>query len=494
MSGFPFTKILVANRGEIACRVIRVVHKLGLTSVAVFHAVDANARHVNEADEAVELTGDTPVAAHLDARQLIAAAKATGAGAIHPGYGFLSENADFAHAVEDAGLIFIGPDAKTISLMGDKVSSRNFAKEHGIPVAPSVLPTEDLGAFARHVEEIGFPVLIKASAGGGGKGMSIVREPGELLKAVQIAASEAERYFGDGRIYAEVYIDRPRHIEVQVLGDGKGNVIHLHERECSIQRRFQKVIEEAPSSQLTDKKAAEICDAAVRLAVAAKYRNAGTVEFILGEDGQFFFLEMNTRLQVEHPVTEEITGIDLVEAQFRLAAGEGLPCRQEDLSKSGHAIECRICAEDADNNFLPATGRIAYLNIPSAPWLRFEHGLVQGQSVTADFDPMLAKLVIHGATREQAIERTLQALGNLSLLGVTTNVDYLVRLIKNPAFQAGEIHTGFIDEHANQLGPTPMDPSEEDHILVAAALGFREFRQMVFDVPDLHASIGYWRN
>ena len=494
MTDYPFTKILIANRGEIACRVIRAIRSMGLTSVAVHHAVESSARHVRDADEAIELTGETPVAAHLDIDQIIAAAKATGAGAIHPGYGFLSENPAFARAVKAAGLAFIGPDETTIALMGDKISSRDFAAEHGVPVAPSVQPTEDLDAFLAEVEKIGFPVLIKASAGGGGKGMNIVRSAAELAQASRLAASEAQRYFGDGRIYAELYVERPRHIEVQVLGDGTGEVIHLFERECSIQRRFQKIVEEAPSSQLSEDKANEICEAAVRLAKAAKYRNAGTVEFILGADGRFFFLEMNTRLQVEHPVTEDITGIDLVRAQIDVAAGHGLPGTQDTITKTGHSIECRICAENPDQNFMPETGRIDFLHIPEAPWLRFEHGLDQGRAVTSDFDPMLAKLVAHGATRAEATERAIAALKDLAVLGVTTNIDYLIRVLDSDAFREARLHTGFADEHAEVLKPRLLTEAEEDRHLVAAALGFREFRDMVFGVPELQAAIGQWRN
>lgn len=494
MTDTSFQRILIANRGEIACRVIRTIHTMGLTAIAVHHAVEAEARHVRMADVAVELTGDTPVAAHLDIAQIIAAAQASGAEAIHPGYGFLSENAAFAQAVSDAGLVFIGPDAATIALMGDKISSRNFAAAQGVPVAPSVLPTDDLDAFVAGVAVIGFPVLIKASAGGGGKGMSIVREPTALREAARIAASEALRYFGDGRVYAELYVERPRHIEVQVLGDGAGGAIHLWERECSIQRRFQKVIEEAPAASLDPAKAAEICAAAVRLAEAVRYRNAGTVEFILRDDGKFFFLEMNTRLQVEHPVTEEITGLDLVRAQIDIAAGRGLPVTQEAVTQTGYAIECRICAEDPARNFMPATGRIDVLHIPQAPWLRFEHGLDPGHAVTAAFDPMLAKLVVHGATRTEAIDRAIAALRDLDILGVTTNTDYLIRVLDSAPFRAGALHTGFIAEHAAALDAPRLETTPDDRALVAAALGLREFRKLVFDVPDLQAAIGGWRN
>ena len=491
---YPFTRILIANRGEIACRVIRAVQQMGLTAIATYHAVEATARHVREADEAVELKGDTPVAAHLDIPGIIEAARATGAEAIHPGYGFVSENAAFARAVEEAGLTFIGPAADTIALMGDKISSRDFARDHGVPVAPSVMPTEDLDAFAEEAGKIGFPLLIKASAGGGGKGMSIVREASELREAARHASSEAQRYFGDGRVYAELYVERPRHIEVQVLGDGEGEVIHLFERECSVQRRFQKIIEEAPSAPLPDGLATEICEAAVRLAKAANYRNAGTVEFILGQDGRYFFLEMNTRLQVEHPVTEMITGIDLVRAQIDVAAGRGLPCTQADLTQTGHSIECRICAENAEADFRPETGRIAYLSMPEAPWLRMEHALDDGQKVTADFDPMLAKLVVHGDTRAQAVDRAIDALSDLSILGVTTNIDYLARVLGTAAFREGALHTAFVQEHAESLAPAELEQGEQDRVLIAAALGFHEFRQLVFDVPDLQAAIGHWRN
>ncbi|PKP85622.1 MAG: biotin carboxylase, partial [Alphaproteobacteria bacterium HGW-Alphaproteobacteria-2] len=298
----PIAKVLVANRGEIAARIIRSLDRLGIASVAVHHAVEAKAVHVRMAGEAVALSGDTPVSAHLDAGQIIAAARATGADAIHPGYGFLSENAGFARAVEAAGLVFVGPSADVIALMGDKISARNFAQAQGVPVAPSVLPTGDIDTFVNAAANIGFPLLIKAAAGGGGKGMSIVHRPEDLREAARLAASEAQRYFGDGRVYAELYVENPRHIEVQILGDGKGGAIHLWERECSVQRRFQKIVEEAPAPNLGADLRARICESALRLTKAAKYRNAGTVEYILGADGRFFFLEMNTRLQVEHPV------------------------------------------------------------------------------------------------------------------------------------------------------------------------------------------------
>ena len=490
----PFRKVLIANRGEIACRILRTLDACGLASVAVHHAVEAHSPHVREAGEAIEIFGDTPVAAHLDGEQIIAAALRVGADAIHPGYGFLSENARFAAAVEQAGLVFIGPDAQTISLMGDKISARDFARARGVPVAPSITPSGDGDVFLAQAETIGFPLLIKAAAGGGGKGMSIVRSVDQLGEAARIAASEAQRYFGDGRIYAETYVERPRHIEVQIAGDGEGGALHLHERECSVQRRFQKIVEEAPAPNLDPGLREDICAAAVRLVAAARYRNLGTVEFILGADGRFFFLEMNTRLQVEHPVTEEITGLDLVRLQLEIAAGFGLAEAPRPAPRRGHAIECRICAEDPERDFLPETGTLAALETPRAPYLRFENALRKGQRITGDFDPMLAKLVVHGADRAEAIARTIAALSELALLGVRTNVDYLARLINHPAFRAGDLHTGFINQHAAELGATPADDAVTDAAVIAAALGLRDFRGIAFDTPEPHASIGRWRN
>jgi propionyl-CoA carboxylase alpha chain/3-methylcrotonyl-CoA carboxylase alpha subunit/acetyl-CoA/propionyl-CoA carboxylase biotin carboxyl carrier protein len=486
--------VLIANRGEIACRILRTLRSVNVGSVAIHHAVESGARHVRMADEAFEIRGDTPVAAHLDGGQIIDVALRSGADAIHPGYGFLSENAPFAKAVKEAGLVFIGPDSETIELMGDKISARNFARAQGVPVAPSVTPTGDFDAFRAAAEGIGFPLLIKAAAGGGGKGMSIVRDARELAEAGRIASSEALRYFGDGRIYAETYVERPRHIEVQVVGDGEGGAIHLFERECSVQRRFQKIIEEAPATNLPESLREEICSAAVRLAAAARYRNVGTVEFILGADGRFFFLEMNTRLQVEHPVTEMITGLDLVRIQLDIAAGRGLPFAQAGATAKGHAIECRICAEDPERDFMPATGTIRYLDAPSAPYLRFENALDSGQKVTSDFDPMLAKIVVHGATREEAIYRAIAALEDLALLGVQTNIDYLARVLAHPAFRVGDLHTGFVKQHASTLAPPGLDATTRDALLIAAALGFREFRDIAFGVPEPYATMGRWRN
>ncbi|MGE0733480.1 MAG: acetyl/propionyl/methylcrotonyl-CoA carboxylase subunit alpha [Alphaproteobacteria bacterium] len=488
------TKILIANRGEIAVRIARTLRTLGIRSVALYHAAEADALHAREADEAQEILGATPVAAYLDIAQIVGAAHRAGADAVHPGYGFLSENAEFASAVAGAGLVWIGPPAEAIRLMGHKVTARNFVRDRGFPVAPSAEDDADPRRFHERAAAIGFPLLIKAAAGGGGKGMHIVRSAAELDERIATARREAERYFGNGAVYAERFVEQPRHIEVQILADAHGNVIHLGERECSIQRRFQKIIEEAPSPALTPVLREKICAAAVGIAKAAGYVNAGTVEFILGQDGEFYFLEMNTRLQVEHPVTEAITGLDLVEQQVRVARGEKLRLSQSDVRFLGHAIECRICAEDADADFVPATGRILLLRPPQGPAVRFDSGLLEGQSVTTSFDPMLAKLIVHGADRAQAIARMRAALQNLVLLGVTTNADFLDRVMAQPAFAAGALHTGFIEQHAPALAPAAPAADLVPVLLAAAADADRDFRDLLAHVPEPHASMGAWRN
>lgn len=489
-----FGKVLIANRGEIVCRVSRTLGEMGIASAGVYHDADRHSGHLAAVDEAHEITGETPVAAHLDGGQLIDLALRVGADAIHPGYGFLSENAQFAEAVASAGLTFIGPDAASIRLMGDKLRSRAFAAEHGVPVAPSVEPTSDMDAFVAEASGIGFPLLVKASAGGGGKGMSIVRSADELAGKAALAAGEAERYFADGRIYAERYVERPRHIEVQVMGDGAGNVVHLFERDCSVQRRFQKIIEEAPAPDLDDGLRQQIIQAGVTLAAAANYLNAGTVEFILAPDGAFYFLEMNTRLQVEHPVTELITGLDLVRMQIEIAAGQGLSVTQDQITATGHAIECRICAEDPENDFLPETGRIERLRAPSGAGVRLDSALSEGQPVTADFDPMLAKLIVHAQDRTAACASACNALGDLTLLGVGTNTDYLMRVIAHDAFATGAVHTGLLSEAAGDLTGGAQDEEHRDAALVAMLLGEPGFCALLASCPEPYASIGHWRN
>ncbi len=478
-----FRKVLVANRGEIACRVIRTLRSLGIASVAVYHFLDRDAPHVLAADERVELRGQVPVGAYLDGAQVLAACRATGAEALHPGYGFLAENAEFAEACARAGVTFIGPSPAAMRMLGDKLRSRELAAAAGVPVSQGVVIGEG------DPSALGFPLLIKASAGGGGKGMKIVRAAAELDAQVALARSEAERYFGDPRVYAERLIERPRHIEVQVLGDGAGNCIPLGLRECSIQRRYQKIIEEAPAAT-TALPGAAIIEAGLAIARAASYGNAGTVEFIVDPSGRFTFLEMNTRLQVEHPVTELVTGIELVEAQLRIAAGEPLPATPV---LRGHAIECRICAEEPEHGFRPATGTIGVLRLPTGPGVRVDSGIREGQAVTAAFDSLLLKLVTTGATRTEAIARMHVALIDLVILGVPTNIDYLARIIETEAFQAGELHTGFLDEHAAVLAPT-RNPALEAAATLAAELADPEVQRTLHGVPEPYASMGGFRN
>ena len=485
--------VLVANRGEIAVRILRTVKALGLEGAIVHHAVDAGSPGVAMADRVAEIGGATPVAAYLDCEQIIAAALALGARAIHPGYGFLSENAGFARKVAEAGLVFVGPTPEAIDLMGDKVRARAFVEKHGFPVAPSAIEDDDPKTFQKRALSVGFPLLIKPAAGGGGKGMRIVRDPASLGEEIARARSEGQRYFGDGRLYVERFVENPRHIEVQVLGDAHGNVVHLFERECSVQRRFQKIIEEAPSPALKASERAKICETARGIAAAAGYRNAGTVEFIYGQ-GQFYFLEMNTRLQVEHPVTEMITGLDLVAEQLRVAAGEKLSFAQPDIKTSGHAIELRIYAESPARGFAPTTGRVLKLRAPSGGGVRFDSGIVEGQHVSAAFDPMLAKLIVHGPDREAARTHALAALRQLAVLGCETNACFLQRVVSHPTFAAGEVHTGFLDAHAEIAAEPQPTPETIVKLLAVAALTLRPIRDAADAVPDVHAAIGEWRN
>jgi acetyl/propionyl-CoA carboxylase alpha subunit len=487
-------KALIANRGEIACRIIRTLSQERIATVAVYHHEDRHAPHVSMADVAVELEADVPTAAYLDQAQIIDVARRMGADAIHPGYGFLSENAGFAERVESSGIVFIGPSAAAIRLMGDKIRAREFALKEGVPVAPSAVQDGSLEQFVERAAGVGFPLLIKAASGGGGKGMRIVHEAAELADSVREAAGEAQRYFGDGRVYAERYIERPRHIEVQILGDGSGNVIHLYERECSIQRRYQKIIEESPAPNLVDETREAMCAAAVRLASAARYRNAGTIEFVLAPDGAFYFLEMNTRLQVEHPVTEKVLGIDLVREQLRIACGGSLSFAQGDLRPRGHAIECRICAEEPEHGFRPATGRVGVLRIPQGENVRFDGGIRAGLPVTPAFDSLLAKLIAWDPTRAGAAATLERALTDLVILGVPTNVDYLARVIRHPEFLAGRLHTGFLTEHAAELAEPDASQDAEVAVAIAAALADADFRRSAFGVPEPHASIGKWCN
>ena len=494
VNGWPFRRVLIANRGEIALRIVRTVQALGLEAVTVYHAADASTPAVAAADQAIEIAGATPVAAYLDGGQIIAAARASSAGAIHPGYGFLSENARFARQVAEAGIVFVGPTADAIELMGDKVRARAFVAEGGFPVAPSAIEDDDPKTFSERARAVGFPLLIKPAAGGGGKGMRIVREAAVLDEEIVRARSEGTRYFGDGRLYVERYVERPRHIEVQVLGDAQGNVVHLFDRECSIQRRFQKIVEEAPSPALDESERRRICDIAVGIARAAGYRNAGTIEFIYGR-GEFYFLEMNTRLQVEHPVTEMITGIDLVAEQLHVAAGDPLRFTQAELAIHGHAIEYRIYAESPARGFVPTTGRIVEMALPeTGPDVRVDTGISKGQVVTAAFDPMLAKLVVHGNDRAAACARGYDALAALAVLGCETNTAFLHRLTAEPDFAAGALHTGFLDEHPALAADPPVSAELANKLIAAASLSLRPVRDAADAVPELFSAMGAWRN
>jgi acetyl-CoA carboxylase biotin carboxylase subunit len=467
-------KVLIANRGEIAVRIIRTCRAMGVGSVAVYSEADADAPHVRLADEAV-LIGPAPAReSYLVVEKLVAAAAKSGADAIHPGYGFLAENARFAAAVNDAGLTFIGPPPQAIATMGDKVAARALMEKAGVPVVPAtpVLPPEP-NAFAAAATTLGFPVVIKAAAGGGGKGMRIVRRTDDLPEAVAGAAREATSAFGDGRIYLERYLERPRHVEVQVFADTHGKVVHLGERECSIQRRHQKIVEESPSPAVDAALRAAITDAGVRAAAAVDYVGAGTIEFLLDAQGRFYFLEMNTRLQVEHPVTEWITGLDLVREQILVARGEPLSfgdvaTRGQSIGTRGHAIECRLYSEDPAHGFLPATGTVHVLGEPSGAWVRFDSGIAAGSRIGVDYDPLLAKLSTFGATREEARTRMVAALRETVLLGVVTNRDYLLAVVAHPAFAAGATHTEFLAEHF--AGWTPPAGHHADTAAVLAAL------------------------
>lgn len=489
------TKVLIANRGEIACRILRTLDRMGIPGVGVYHSVDADAPAATLAAEAVEIYGPTPVAAYLDGEQMIAACKKAGADAVHPGFGFLAENAGFARRLTEEGITFIGPRPETMDLMGNKVAARAFCIDHGFSLVPSVTEADTGEAFVRSARDIGMPVLIKAAAGGGGKGMHIVRNPEDLEQAVRLAREEAMRAFGNPEVYAEHYVEEPRHIEVQVMADQSGNVIHLGERECSIQRRFQKIIEESPAPCLSPELRQEICDTAVEIVRKARYQNAGTVEFLLAPDNAFYFLEMNTRLQVEHPVTEMVTGLDLVELQIRVARGEPLHLSQDQITASGHAIELRLYAEDPDNDFLPATGTLLSYELPeTGQGVRIENGFAQGMQVSSAFDPMLAKLIVHGQDRGQAIERALQALDMTLVLGVTTNIGYLAGILSHPAYMSGQVNTGFIPRYHEALVPQPLSREQRNLLLAAAALSSREFTDPAFHAPEPYASLGNWRN
>ena len=462
-----FHTILIANRGEIACRVIRTARRLGIRTVAVYSQADADAQHVRQADEAWPIGGPRPQDSYLRGDAIIEVALRTGAEAIHPGYGFLSENADFADAVEAAGLVFIGPSSASMRRMGSKAGAKELMQAAGVPVVPGYTGADQSAdVLARAADRIGYPLMIKAAHGGGGKGMRIVRSAAEFLPNLESCQREAANAFGRDRVLLERYIEQPRHIEIQVFGDSHGQVIHLNERECSAQRRYQKVLEESPSPFLTPELRAAIGAAAVQAAHAIDYANAGTVEFIVAPDGSFYFMEINTRLQVEHPVTELVTGLDLVEWQLRIAAGAPLPLGQDAVRQDGHAIEVRLYAEDPEAGFLPGSGRLERLRLPApGPHVRIDSGVVEGDTVTIFYDPMIAKLVVWDEDRGRALARLRDALAHCEIEGPKSNIGFLERLVRHPTVVDGSIDTGYLDRHLDEF--LPQEKADEQLLLAA---------------------------
>ncbi len=499
-----FTKILIANRGEIACRVIKTARKMGIATVAVYSEADKDARHVDLADESV-LIGPAPSReSYLQADRIIAACKQTGAQAIHPGYGFLSENEAFARRVEEEGIVFIGPKHQSIAAMGDKIASKKLAIEAGVNTIPGYNDViESPEAAVEIARGIGYPVMIKASAGGGGKGLRVAFNDKETQEGFAACRNEARNSFGDDRVFIEKFVEEPRHIEIQVLGDAHGHIVYLHERECSIQRRHQKVIEEAPSPFISNVTRKAMGEQAVALSVAVKYQSAGTVEFVVGKDQSFYFLEMNTRLQVEHPVTECITGLDLVEWMIRIAAGEELPFKQEEIPRRGWAIECRINAEDPFRNFLPSTGRLvryqppdqtmeAAAPVPSFGGVRVDTGVYEGGEIPMFYDSMIAKLIVHAPDREAAIERMREALNAFVIRGISSNIPFQSALLGHPKFVEGDFNTGFIAEHYPQGFLAANVPHPDPDFLVAlSAAGHRLYRERAAGISGQLPGHGY---
>jgi acetyl-CoA carboxylase, biotin carboxylase subunit len=466
-----FKKVLIANRGEIAVRVIRACRDMGISPVTIYSDVDRAALQVLLADEAYCLGPASATESYLNIEKVISAARKCGAEAIHPGYGFLSENAGFARACGDAGLKFIGPAPAAMEKMGFKTKAREEMQRAGVPIVPGTVRGVTAAQVTDVARAIGYPVMLKAAAGGGGKGMRLVQRQEDLQSALATASSEAQRAFGDGEVYIEKAVLNPRHIEIQVLADEHGNVVSLGERDCSIQRRHQKVVEESPSSIVNEEMRRRMGEAAVRVAKAVGYTNAGTIEFLVDEERNFYFLEMNTRLQVEHPVTESVTGFDLVQLQMQIAAGQKLPFHPEDIAWRGHAIECRIYAEDTDNNFLPSPGTISRLTVPEGPGIRHDSGIYEGWTVPLDYDPLLAKLIVSGSNREQAISRLSRALHEYFVGGIKTNLPLFRTIVNDPDFQAGKVDTGYL---RRLLTSVHRDSSPETERVAAIAAGLFE--------------------
>jgi len=488
----PISKLLIANRGEIALRIMRSAKEMGIKTVAVFSEADRNALHVRYADEAVFIGPAPSNQSYLVGEKIIDACKLTGAQAIHPGYGFLSENAGFAQKVADAGLILVGPSPQAMETMGNKLSAKAAALKYNIPMVPGTEEAiEDVNEAKQRAIEVGFPILIKAAAGGGGKGMRIVERAEDFEEQMQLAVSEATSAFGDGAVFIERYVTSPRHIEIQVLGDTHGNIVHLFERECSVQRRHQKVVEEAPSSVLTEEIRQEMGKCAVDVARSVNYTGAGTVEFILDENLDFFFLEMNTRLQVEHPVTELITGIDLVKEQIKIASGEKLSFSQEDLKISGHAVELRVYAEDPANNFLPDIGTLQTYNTPKGNGVRVDDGFEQGMEIPIYYDPMIAKLITYGKSREEAIDRMVRAIEEYDITGIETTLGFGKFVMQHEAFKGGNFDTHFVGKYFKAENLKVQDETEA---LIAALIAAQLFSKQAVTVGgDVVKKTSDWR-
>lgn len=489
-------KVIIANRGEIAVRIMRTCKDMGIHTIAVYSRPDSNAPHVLAADESHFIGEAASSESYLVQNKIIEVAKLTGADAIHPGYGFLSENADFAERCRKEGIIFIGPTPESIRLMGDKTSARKLMEEAKVPLPPGTTTALQSSEEAISVaQKIGYPVLIKAAAGGGGKGMRIVHNPADIKKAIDTAKSEARNAFGDDRVYVEKYLEEPRHIEFQILADQHGKVLHLFDRECSIQRRHQKVVEEAPSVLLTDELRERMADAAVKAAASCNYHGAGTIEFLVDKNRNFYFLEMNTRLQVEHPVTELINGLDLVEWQIRVASGEPIPFEQSDLKINGHAIECRICAEDPAEQFLPSTGTLILHRIPDGPGIRVDSGVTENQSITINYDPLLSKLIVHASNRELAIERMYHALSNYKIGGVQTTISFCMFVMKHPLFIKGVYDTHFIKDNFNENSLRSIELPEDIQVSIAASiLANLENENSLSSITETETQTQWWTN